>query len=81
MTIKYPPSYLLNSEPQTTGNKMTILDKIEKYEDGEMTDEQETIEFFQSIIWSGLVWRLQGHYHRTAIGLMKAGLCTLYKKV
>jgi len=59
---------------------MTALDKIEKYEDGKMTDEQETIEFFQSIIWSGLVWKLQGHYHRVAISLIEAGLCTLNEK-
>ena len=75
MTIKYPPSYLLNQEPQTTGNKMTTFDKIIAYENGELDDAEETIEFFQEIIDSGLVWQLQGHYGRVAISLIEAGLC------
>ena len=75
MTIKYPPSYLLNKKSQTTGNKMTTLDKLIAYENGELEDAEETIEFFQEIIDSGLVWQLQGHYGRVAISLIEAGLC------
>ena len=71
--IKYPSSYLIKS--QNTGAEMTTLDKIIAYENGELEDAEETIEFFQKIIDSGLVFQLQGHYQRVAIALVKAGLC------
>ena len=74
--IKYPPSYLLNHETYSIGDKtMTTLDKIIAYENGELEDAEETIEFFQEIIDSGLVFQLQGHYQRVAIALIEAGLC------
>lgn len=54
---------------------MPDIDKIIRYEEGEM-EESEMIEFFQSLINSGLAWQLQGHYGRTAAALINAGLCT-----
>ena len=45
------------------------------YESG-LLDEQETIEGFQELVNSGLVWQLQGHYGRTAVSLIEAGLIT-----
>jgi hypothetical protein len=56
---------------------MTTIDKIIAYENGDMSDPQEAIAFFQEIIDSGLVWQLQGHYGRVAKSLIDAGLCTL----
>lgn len=53
---------------------MDQIDQIIAYENGEL-DEVETIELFQSLIDSGLVWQLQGHYGRTAARLIEAGLC------
>ena len=53
---------------------MDLVDKIIAYESGEMGDE-ETVEFFQELINSGLVWTLQGHYGRTAVNLIQSGLC------
>lgn len=53
---------------------MPDIDKIIRYEAGEM-DEIETLEFFQAMINSGDVWKLQGHYGRTAARLIEAGLC------
>jgi len=50
------------------------IDKIIKYESNEM-DQEEVIEFFQELINSGYVWRLQGHYGRTALKLIEWGLC------
>lgn len=47
---------------------------IMAYEGGEL-DEAETIAGFQSLINSGIVWKLQGHYGRTAQRLIDAGLC------
>jgi hypothetical protein len=54
-------------------NLGTIVDDINKYEEGEMTD-QEVIGFFQGLVDSGIIWQLQGHYGRTAVSLLKEGL-------
>jgi len=54
-------------------NKM--VDKIIQYENDGMTEE-ETISFFQELINSGLCWKLQGHYGRTAQFLIEEGVCT-----
>lgn len=54
---------------------MPPVDDIIRYESGEMT-EDEMIEFFQGLIDSGMCWRLQGHYGRTAQALIAGGYCT-----
>lgn len=56
------------------GYMMPSVDKIMRYEDGEMDDE-ETVTFFQELIDSGVAWQLQGHYGRMATDLIKAGYC------
>ncbi len=53
---------------------MIDINKIIKYESGEM-DQEETISFFQELIDTGHAWRLQGHYGRTALRLIEYGLC------
>lgn len=55
--------------------KQDMVDNIIKYESGNMTNE-ETIKFFQELIDSGMAWKLQGHYGRTAVHLLEEGLCT-----
>ena len=77
MTIKYPPSCFV--KPKAQEKKMTVLEKIIAYENGELEDADETIQFFQEIIDSGLVFQLQGHYQRVAIALVEAGLCKTSK--
>lgn len=52
-----------------------MVDQIIAYEDG-LLDEDETIEFFQQLVNSGLAWKLQGSYGRTAEALIDAGLVT-----
>ncbi|ANT41071.1 hypothetical protein BI024_gp67 [Streptomyces phage Nanodon] len=42
------------------------------YESGNLTDE-ETLDFFGTLIKSGMVWSLQGHYGRTASSLIEQG--------
>jgi hypothetical protein len=49
-----------------------MVDKIIRYEQGGMSEE-ETIEFFQELVNSGLCWQLQGHYGRTATYLIEEG--------
>lgn len=51
-----------------------LVGQIIAYENGEL-DSEAGIRLFQSLIDSGLVWQLQGHYGRTARDLIAAGLC------
>ena len=50
----------------------TLVDEINKYENGEMTEE-EIINFFQGLVDSGMAWSLQGHYGRRACLLIEEG--------
>lgn len=50
------------------------LDNFIDFENGDMDDERAVV-FFQKIINSGLVWKLQGFYGRTARDLINQGLC------
>ena len=51
-----------------------IIDKIIAYENGEMTD-SEIAEFFQKLLDSGLIFKLQGSYQRMAYNLIDEGIC------
>ena len=51
-----------------------LTQQIILYESGELTDSQ-TIQLFQHLIDSGLVYSLQGHYGRTAEALIVDGFC------
>lgn len=53
---------------------LDTLSGIMAYEAGEM-DQDAMVEFFQSLIDTGLAWSLQGHYGRTAQRLIDAGYC------
>lgn len=52
---------------------MDLVDKIIKYEDGELS-EVDTISLFSELIKTGKAWSLQGHYGRTAKNLIDQGL-------
>jgi len=54
---------------------MDTLEAIMLIEGGE-GDECETVEAWQSLIDSGIVWQLQGWYGRSAAHLIDAGICT-----
>jgi len=51
-----------------------VVDNIIRYESGLM-EEEDVILFFQELINTGLAWKLQGHYGRTAMHLIETGLC------
>ena len=53
---------------------MTMLDQVIAYEQGEL-DEEGIIDLFQELITSGMAWKLQGSYGRTAKALIEAGYC------
>lgn len=53
---------------------MDQVSKIMAFEQGDL-DEDGTIELFQELINSGLVWQLQGSYGRMARNLIEAGYC------
>lgn len=55
-------------------DKRDIVDDIMRYEDGDM-DFDETVEFFQYLIDTGLAWELQGHYGRVAEEAIECGVC------
>jgi hypothetical protein len=42
------------------------------YEEGRLSG-HEVLELFSEMIKSGLAWKLQGHYGRTAVKLIKSG--------
>lgn len=55
---------------------MDQLDKMIAWEQGDLS-EDETIALFQELVDSGLAWKLQGVYGRTANALIEAGLIAL----
>ena len=68
----------MNNVASTLGgaNSMAMdqLSAMIGWEEGAL-NQQETIQLFQGLIDSGLVWSLQGCYGRTAAALIQAGYC------
>lgn len=58
------------------GADMDNIDRLMDYEQGKLSEE-ETIVLFQALVNSGLAWKLQGHYGRTAKAMLDAGLISL----
>lgn len=49
-----------------------LTESIMAYEEGEL-DARQQIELFACLIHTGIVWKFQGSYGRTASNLIKAG--------
>lgn len=54
----------------------TTVDKIMEFESGEMSP-NDVVRFFGELIDSGLVWKLQGSYGRTAHSLIENGYLSI----
>lgn len=54
-------------------NEKSLVSQVVEYESGEMGD-SEMVLFFQDLVNSGMAWELQGHYGRTAMKLIEAGV-------
>ncbi len=52
-----------------------LTDRIIAYEQGDLS-EAETVELFGELVRTGAAWTLQGHYGRTARGMIEQGLIT-----
>lgn len=61
-------------EPGESAKPFDQVGQIIAFEQGELGDD-EIVELFQNLIDTGLVWKLQGSYGRTAHSLIEAGLC------
>ena len=60
---------------KTTGSPSAPYDSIGAiiaYEEGHL-DQPSTLKLFQHLVETGLVWKLQPHYARTATALIQAG--------
>lgn len=53
---------------------MDLLELMVSWECGNL-DYDDTVHLFQRLIDSGMAWRLQGCYGRTAMALIRAGEC------
>ena len=54
---------------------MDTIDAVLLIEDGLATDEEELLSAWQILIDTGMCWKLQGFYGRTASFLIDAGFC------
>lgn len=71
-------SSALASLSMSTEINLELVERIEKFERGEMTEE-ETVEFFQHLADTGIVWELQGTYQRYLRDFVEAGLVKIAK--
>ena len=56
-------------------NAMDIVDAVMIADGGMEADEKTTIKAWQTLIDSGMAWKLQGSYGRTADRLIEKGIC------
>lgn len=84
-SVSYNPASYINAhiapatpdmlEPgESAAQPFDQVGQIIAFEQGELGDD-EIVELFQNLIDTGLVWKLQGSYGRTAHSLIEAGHC------
>jgi hypothetical protein len=74
MRMIYVVTMVTTTKGTTMKTETDQVGRIMAYEQGDLSDE-DTITLYQELIDSGLAWRLQGHYGRTAKALIDAGYC------
>lgn len=62
-----------NSNRDRTKGELSLVGRIIAYENGELDDEG-VIKLFRELVRTGMAWKLQGHYGRTAQRMIEAGL-------
>jgi hypothetical protein len=75
VVLKHTKIKKVTLEKKSTRGKIVsdILNRIMRYESGEMIDDNEVFALFQELVNTGLAWRLQGHYGRQAKALIEQG--------
>ena len=70
-----------NPQENNTNLKSVMpgVEDIIRFENGEMLEKEEVVNFFQGLIDSGMVWQLQGSYGRMAMRLAEEGLVDITK--
>lgn len=53
-----------------------LIEKMIRYEQDNL-DRDEIVQLFQELLDTGMIFKLQGHYQRTANRLMQVGLITM----
>ncbi len=61
-------------------NKDNVLNYIIQYETEREMEYNDVIALFQYLVNSGLAWKLQGHYGRTAMNFIIAGVVAINTK-
>jgi hypothetical protein len=70
----YEIGEMMENERNTARIKeMNLAERVLLYETDQMS-EQEMIKLFQDLVDTGMAWKLQGHYGRTAMILLDAGV-------
>lgn len=70
----YEIGEMMENERNTTRIKeMNLAERVLLYETDQMS-EQEMISLFQDLVDTGMAWKLQGHYGRTSMILLDAGV-------
>lgn len=64
----------MSKQKNSTDSSFDEVSFIMEYEGGDLGYD-ETVDGFQHMIDSGLVWKLQGSYGRTAHSLIENGVC------
>ena len=66
----------LDSRRDLAGDRRdNLLARMITWESG-LLDGDEAVAMFQELIDNGMAWKLQGHYGRTAVDLIRRGLCS-----
>ena len=65
---------IIHEKLKKDGFMINLVGQIDTYERGLMSDE-EMVDFFQTLIDSGTIDHMQGHYGRVAASLIEEGLC------